>query len=75
MQNKIVMKDNLFKRGVLGESRITCALECGLVEIILHVLLEVWYQVLKWFGVSFTIHDEILENVEQFFCLLGEGEL
>lgn len=58
-----------------GESRITCALECGLVEIILHVLLEVWYQVLKWFWVSFTIHDEILENVEQFFCLLGEGEL
>lgn len=43
--------------------------------LISHVLLEVWYEVLKWFGVSFTIHNEILENLEQFLCLLGEGEL
>jgi len=44
------MKDNLFKRGVYGESRITSVLGCGLVEIISHVFLEVWYEVLNDWG-------------------------
>jgi len=78
-QSKIVTKDNLFRRGVIGQGSLQCAEGCGVEESVSHLFLEcpifagIWYVVCKWLGVSSVFQKDNLLHLDQFEGLAGGG--
>ncbi|CAJ2629018.1 unnamed protein product [Trifolium pratense] len=79
LQNKIATKDNLFRRGVIGQGSLMCCSGCGTEESVFHLFFEcpifagIWYDVSKWMGISTALHKEGMNHLEQFEGLIGSG--
>lgn len=80
-QNKIPIKDNLAKRGILNESQMSCSFRCGRGEIVSHLFLEypkrseVRNAILKWLNVSAVLHNSAMEDFTQFRGSLECGKV
>ncbi|GAU44678.1 hypothetical protein TSUD_243750 [Trifolium subterraneum] len=81
-QNRVATKDNLSRRGVIGQGSLQCVGECGVEEeSASHLFFEcpvfagVWYRICKWLGVSTVFHNEGLSHLEQFEGLTGIGRV
>jgi hypothetical protein len=68
-QNRILSKDNLFKRGVLNKSQSRCGNGCGVVEIVTHLFfecytsVELWQKILLWLNLYSTLHNTTLQKI------------
>ncbi|XP_058767576.1 uncharacterized protein LOC131641289 [Vicia villosa] len=77
LQNRIPTKDNLLKRGVLSNSQLGCAGECGREESVSHLFFEcpkiagLWMLMCNWLGVTTNLHIEGWQHLVQFEGLLG----
>jgi len=75
-QNRIATKDNLHKRGVLGQDNLHCVGGCGREESVSHFFFEcplfsgVWYAICHWIGISTAFQKESLSQMEQFEGLI-----
>jgi len=78
-QNRLASKDNLFKRGVIGQGSLNYVGDCGIVESVSRLFLEcpifagLWFEIWRWFGVSTAFQKEGLLHLEQFEGLKGSG--
>lgn len=76
-QNRIPSKDNLCRRGVLAESQSGCVNGCGVVETASHLIfecpasIELWQKILLWLNHSSALHNNALQNLNQFAGLAG----
>jgi len=78
-QNTIATKDNLVRRGVIGQGMSLCASGCGMDESISHLFFEclnfagLWYHVCNWLGIVTTLRNEAMAHLDQFEGLIGSG--
>ncbi|GAU46642.1 hypothetical protein TSUD_246690 [Trifolium subterraneum] len=74
--NRLPTKDNLQKRGSIGDHQLLCSALCGFSEDLNHLFFQcpvygrLWLVISKWLGISTVLHGVVDAHSVQF-CGLG----
>ncbi|XP_058731670.1 uncharacterized protein LOC131603382 [Vicia villosa] len=78
--NSLAIKNNLYRRNVIGQGSSRCIGDCVAVESRPHLLFEfpyfsgIWQSVCKWLHISTALHRESMEHFVQFEGLFGDDK-
>lgn len=80
-RDRLPIKDNLFRRGVIDQNSLECVAACDSSESSVHLLLHcnvfeyVWHQIYKWLGIYVVAPQHWPENFVQFSFIGGTSKV